>query len=218
MSATVTDWHAVWERKGKASVGTYDLATLIALDGFDTGAGAMGAGQFRQVAQLVERTLGVGPGTRLLEVGCGAGALLRCLRETGAQLLGVDYSARLVEHARAAVPEATIEVAEAAELPFTADAIVCHSVFQYFPDLDYAARALESFRRAAPVALILDVPDVATREQAQAARAALGSKPGVHLYYPRSFFAGATTFDSEVEGYGNAPFRFNALVRFGEPS
>jgi SAM-dependent methyltransferase len=213
MTAVAVEWQAVWERKGATVVDSYDLDTLIALDGFDGGAGAMTAEQFREVARLAAQLLDLGPGMRLLEVGCGAGALLHCLRETGAELRGVDYSPGLVEHARAAVPEAVIAVADAAELPFAADAIVCHSVFQYFVDLDYAARVLDGFRRAAPVALVLDVPDLARRDQAEAARAAQGSEPGTHLYYPRSFFGGGLVFDSEITGYGNAPYRFHALLR-----
>jgi len=217
MSVATIDWREVWERKGRAAVSSYELRTLIALDGFDGGAGTMTPAQFRRVARLVARTLGLGTGMRVLEVGCGAGALLSCLRETGAELLGIDYSPTLVDLARQAVPDATIEIAEADALPFTTDAVVCHSVFQYFPSYSYARRVLDGFARAAPVALILDVPDLATRAEAEAARAAAGSKPGSHLYYPRSFFTGGSVWTSSVEGYLNAPFRFNALMNFREP-
>jgi trans-aconitate methyltransferase len=151
---------------------------------------------------------------RLLEVGCGAGAVLWCLRSSGAELYGVDYSAPLIEHARLAVPEARFAVAEAANLPFEADAVLCHSVFQYFPDLDYARRVLNELRRIAPVALVMDVPDLATRDEAERTRVEAGSKSGEHLYYDRAFFDGAHVWTSDVPGYGNARFRFNALFRF----
>ena len=91
---------------------------------------------------------------------------------------------------------------------------VCHSVFQYFPDYEYARRVLEEFRRVAPVAFILDVPDLATKAESERVRAALGSKPSEHLYYPQSFFDGASIGRSELDGYGNAPFRFNVLHHF----
>jgi SAM-dependent methyltransferase len=211
MTTFVTDWHEVWERKGETPVEEYDLETLIALDGFDSGLGAMTPDQFRALAGLVQRTLGLRAGSRVLDVGCGAGALLWCLRETGAELYGIDYSPTLVAHARAALPEARIEVGEATDLPFQVDAIVCHSVFHYFPDYEYARRVVRAFRRAAPVSLILDVPDLATRTEAEVARIAGGARPGRHLYYPRPFFKG-TVWGSRVHGYGNAPYRFNALL------
>lgn len=211
MSST---WHEIWERKGGAAVDGYDLETLIALDGYDGGAAQLGSEQFRAIPDYAAKKLDLRPGQLLLEVGCGAGALLWCLRDSGLRLFGVDFSAALISHARAAIPEATFAVAEACDLPFEADAIVCAGVFHYFPDYDYAHRVLDGFRRAAPVALIMDVPDLATREEAERERRALGSKPGVHLYYPRSFFSGAEVETCAVEGYGNAPFRFNAMFDF----
>ncbi len=208
------DWHEIWEQKGAAELSRYYHETLIALDGFDGGAGRLSTTQFREIASLVVRELGLRPGVRLLDVGCGSGALLWCLRDLGLSLLGVDYSATLIEHARAAIPEATFAIAEATHLPFRADAIVCHSVFQYFPDYDYAKRVLVEFRRVASVALIIDIPDLATREAAEKTRRSLGSKQGTHLYYSRSFFGDAKVRTNDLPGYGNAPFRFNVLLNF----
>jgi SAM-dependent methyltransferase len=211
MTTFVTDWHDLWEHKGETPVEEYNLETLISLVGLDSELGAMTPDQFRVLAAMVQRTLGLREGSRVLDVGCGAGALLRCLSDTGAELYGIDYSPTLVEHARAALPEARIEVAEATDIPFKVDAIVCHRVFQYFPDYEYARRVLRAFRPAAPVALILDVPDLATRTESEIARIAGGAMSGKHLYYPRPFFKG-TVWGSRVHGYGYAPYRFNALL------
>src|SRR5690242_17859757 len=208
------DWHEIWERKGEPDVAAYSLETLMALDGWDQGAASISEEQFLHIADLVTRELALTPGTRVLEVGCGAGALLWCLRDQGLKLAGIDYSEPLIRHARAAIPEGTFEVAEATRLPFTGDVVVCNSVFQYFPDYDYARRVLDEFQRVSRVALVLDVPDIALREEAQRARAAAGAKPGEHLYYERSFFAGAKVWTNDVPGYVNAPFRFNALLDF----
>jgi ubiquinone/menaquinone biosynthesis C-methylase UbiE len=62
----------------------------------------------------------------------------------------VDASPSLLQVAREALPEADLRVAQAAELPFddgAFDAAVCHSVFHYFPDHNYAARALGELDR-----------------------------------------------------------------------
>jgi SAM-dependent methyltransferase len=208
------DWLEIWERKGAVEVDHYNLQTLLTLDGYDVGTGKLTADAFSAIPELAARELDLRPGMRLLDVGCGAGALLWCLRDRGFTLSGVDYSAPLIRHAREAIPEAMFEVAEAVSLPFEADAIVCCGVFLYFPDLHYARRALDEFKRKAPVALVLDVPDLATREDAQRARAAAGSKPGEHLYYPRSFFEGCKVWTNDVPGYGNGPYRFNVLLDF----
>lgn len=205
-------WQEIWDRKAEREIDEYSLDVLLELDGYDGGAGKITATGFSSVVDVVVGELALRPGMRILDVGCGAGALLWCLRERGLELVGVDSSAPLIEHARAAIPEATLSVSEAVDLPFEADALVCCGVFHYFPDHDYARRAVEGFRRAAPVALIMDVPDLATREEAEAARRAAGSKPGRHLYYSRDFFGDARTWGSEVRGYGNAPYRFHALV------
>lgn len=204
-------WKDVWERKGAAVVERYDLGTLLALDGFDAGAGKLRADHMLSIAALVTRELDLRPGMRLLEVGCGAGALLSCLRCVGAELFGVDYASSQIEHARRAVPEAKFAVSEARALPFEVDVVVCHSVFHYFPDLDYARDVLAELRRVAPTSLILDVPDAALKDVAESARHAGGSKPGDHLYYPRSFFEGRV-WSNELPDYGNAPYRFHAKL------
>lgn len=208
-------WHEVWERKGAAEEyeRRYEPQSLIELDGFDVGLGELDEEAFRRIAVTARRELELRPGMRLLEVGCGAGALMWHLRDLDLELFGVDYSSTLIEHARRAIPEATFAVADAADPPFEADAVLCHGVFHYFPDYAYAERVLEAFRRAAPVALVMDVPDIETREQSEAARRDGGSKPSTHLYYPRAFFGDARTWANDLSGYGNAPFRFNALLK-----
>lgn len=208
------DWHDVWDRKGTAGVRSYSLETLLEIDGWDSGLGRLTPDQYRRMAAVVVEELDLQSGMRLLDVGCGAGALLWCLRDRGFELFGVDYSEPMLQHARAAIPEATLAVSDAAQLPFEADAIVSLSVFPYFPDLDYARKVLDAFRRAGQVALILDVPDLSTRDEAERARAAAGMKPGNHLYYPRSFFGDGRVWTNDLEGYGNGPFRFNVFLDF----
>jgi 2-polyprenyl-3-methyl-5-hydroxy-6-metoxy-1,4-benzoquinol methylase len=45
-----------------------------------------------------------GPGTRVLDLGCGNGALTGRIRETGAEVVGVDFTESGLDRARAAVP------------------------------------------------------------------------------------------------------------------
>jgi ubiquinone/menaquinone biosynthesis C-methylase UbiE len=222
-------WKSVWERKGAAAAGRsmYTIEELFAADGFDTATGKTSEAGRERMGALVAEKLGAAPGRRILEVGCGAGAVLALLAGTGAKLAGADYSAPHIEIARRALPEAELHVAEAAVLPFAGaafDGIFSHGVFLYFQDLDYARRVLDEMLRVAkPLArlLIVDVPDAATREECIAARRAAGaSLTPAHLYYPRSFFEGfaarrglrANIFEQDIPDYGNAAFRYNVLL------
>ncbi len=164
---------------------------------------------------------------RVLEVGCGAGAVLSLLVNSGAALTGVDYSEPHIAIARKVLPDVDLRVGEAAVLPFDAaafDAVFFYGVFLYFPDLTYAAQAIEEMLRVArPGAplLIMDIPDEATREACETARREAGAsmKPP-HCYYPRAFFEcfaaehgrSCRVSDQQVPGYGNSRFRFNALL------
>ena len=69
------------------------------------------------VAVLLEALAPVA-GRRLLDVGCGSGALARALLGAGARVTGIDPSAEAVAAARAAAPGAVFEIADAADLPF----------------------------------------------------------------------------------------------------
>ncbi|MGF0117112.1 class I SAM-dependent methyltransferase [Promicromonospora sp. Marseille-Q5078] len=61
---------------------------------------------------------GVGPGTRVLDVGCGTGELLARLERAGAVVVGVDPAPEMVAHAREHHPGATVRDGDAEHLPF----------------------------------------------------------------------------------------------------
>ena len=94
----------------------------------------------------------VRPGHRVLDVGCGTGALLAALaaRVPGVALAGADPSEGMLAVARAklaAFPRRTLVRAEAAALPFpdgAFDRVVSTSVLHYLSD---PARALREARR-----------------------------------------------------------------------
>ncbi|HLT70887.1 MAG TPA: methyltransferase domain-containing protein [Acidimicrobiales bacterium] len=78
-------------------------------------------GTANEVAFLVEE-LGLAPGMRVLDVGCGPGRHAHALAERGIEVVGVDISRRFVElAARDAPPGATFLRADARDLPFEAE-------------------------------------------------------------------------------------------------
>jgi SAM-dependent methyltransferase len=84
-------------------------------------------GTTQEVDHLVA-ALGLAPGERILDVGCGPGRHAHELARRGIVVHGVDISARFVELARDGAPDgATFERLDARHLPFDAefDAAIC---------------------------------------------------------------------------------------------
>jgi SAM-dependent methyltransferase len=82
-------------------------------------------GTANEVAFLVDQ-LGLGPGSRVLDVGCGPGRHALGMAERGIEVVGVDISSRFVELATAAAADAglagaTFRRVDARELPFSAE-------------------------------------------------------------------------------------------------
>jgi SAM-dependent methyltransferase len=80
--------------------------------------------------------LGVGEGTRLLDIGCGAGRALQLAADRGADVSGLDAAPGLLEIARRRVPGAILIQGELQTLPFADDEFEAVSGFNSF---QYAA-------------------------------------------------------------------------------
>jgi hypothetical protein len=102
-------------------------------------------------------------------------------------------------------------------------------VFIYFDSLAYATQVLDRMTaKARRVVAILDIPDAERQSEALAERQRVAGGTAAyaarydgleHRYYHREWFAEALhaqgladvhVEDQALEGYGNAPFRFNA--------
>ena len=78
--------------------------------------------------------LGIGPGTRVLDAGCGAGLFAGMAAARGAEAIGVDASAPLVSIAGSRFPDACFEVGDVESLRFedsAFDVVTGFNVFQY---------------------------------------------------------------------------------------
>jgi SAM-dependent methyltransferase len=89
--------------------------------------------------------LGIGEGTRMLDIGCGAGLALRLAADRGADVSGLDAAPGLLEYARRRVPGATIVQGELQSLPFPDQAFDAVTAFNSF---QYAADPIEALREA----------------------------------------------------------------------
>lgn len=70
---------------------------------------------------LVIEAAGVGDGCRVLEIGSGPGHIAEALTQVGATVVGIDFSASMIELAKRFYPHITFKEADAAQLPFEAD-------------------------------------------------------------------------------------------------
>jgi len=91
-------------------------------------------GQTRPAFEAALDALDVGPETRLLDVGCGAGLALRLAADRGADVSGLDASEGMLAHARRRVPGAPLVVGEIEDLPYddgSFDVVTGFNSFQY---------------------------------------------------------------------------------------
>ncbi|MBY0248925.1 MAG: methyltransferase domain-containing protein [Nitrospiraceae bacterium] len=224
-------WSEVWSNRSVAA-GAISLEELIRLDGFDHGAGKVDTRAWTRYCDELAKRLGIAPADTIFEVGCGAGALLQVFHAAGHRLGGVDLSPALLAVAAHVMPDMAFTLGEASTFAAPPhDFVIANSVFSYFPDLEYAERVLERMLATARKGVaVLDVPDLARRDTAEAYRRAV-LPPGeyesrysglAHLYYTRDWFRSIIGMVPRgwrlriehqwLEGYGNAPFRFNVLA------
>ncbi|GAC1429455.1 MAG: class I SAM-dependent methyltransferase [Ktedonobacteraceae bacterium] len=97
--------------------------------------------------EVVFERLNVDRGTRLLDVGCGAGMAAQLAAQRGVQVAGIDASAASIEIARERVPDGDFRVGEMEELPYadhSCDVVTGFNSFQYAA---HPVNALQQARR-----------------------------------------------------------------------
>ena len=85
------------------------------------------------------------PGERILDVGCGDGALTERVVAAGATVVGIDASAEMIDAARARGLDARLVDARALPFQDEFDAALSNAVLHWITDLD---QVLEGVRRA----------------------------------------------------------------------
>jgi len=85
-------------------------------------------------------------GSRVVDAGCGHGAIVRMLKTRGLDAVGFDASRWIVEQAQASMPDGaqTFAVGDVADVPFAGDfdLIVCLEVLEHLDDPVTALAAL----------------------------------------------------------------------------
>jgi SAM-dependent methyltransferase len=102
------------------------------------------------------RHVGLQPGERVLDIGCGVGAFLRLVVDRGGEPFGIDASEALIELARKRLPSADLRVADMEHLPYddsTFDLVTGFNSFFFANDMVAALR--EAGRVAKPGAPVV---------------------------------------------------------------
>jgi ubiquinone/menaquinone biosynthesis C-methylase UbiE len=114
-----------------------------------SGAWSMNEEQQLPTYEAALRHVGLAPGDRVLDVGCGTGVFLRLCADRGAVVAGLDAAGGMVEAARARVPEADLRVGDVQSLPYDDDAFDLVTGFASFFYADDVVAALREAGRVA---------------------------------------------------------------------
>jgi SAM-dependent methyltransferase len=104
-----------------------------------------------RVGEELLDAVGAGPGTRLIDVGCGPGTITAAAAARGARAVGVDLAAGMLALGRARHPHLELLEGDAEALPFpdgTFDALVGGFVLNHLPAVE--AAVAEAARVLAP--------------------------------------------------------------------
>jgi SAM-dependent methyltransferase len=87
------------------------------------------------------------PSGLLLDIGCGEGRFPRDLKRRGYDVIGIDASPKLIDHARAADPAGDYQVADAALLPLPDQTVALVTALLSLHDMDDLGGAVREVAR-----------------------------------------------------------------------
>lgn len=137
-----------WVDKEYLKKENFDLYDLIKLNGHISATGAYDVKMWNELISEIKKYACLNSDSKILEVGCGAGALLWCLKEFN--IYGIDRSEKLLDIAKKAMKNGEFHLTEAHALPFEDsyfDVILSHSCFHFFPDKKYMSDVIIEIER-----------------------------------------------------------------------
>ena len=120
----------------------------------------MTAGMHHRWRERAVDLAGVGPADRALDVATGTGDLAVALRRRGADVVGLDFSERMLELAREKAPDVAFEQGNALALPYgdgEFDAVTVGFGARNFSDLPAGLREMARVTRAGGRVVVLEI-------------------------------------------------------------
>lgn len=114
------------------------------------------------VYELVLDRANIGPDTRLLDCGCGAGRFARMATDCGANVAGIDAAKQLIEIAAERTPEGDFRVGDIEDLPWVDGSFDWVTGFNAFQFADDKERALVEAGRVSKGGVAVVVPSRAS--------------------------------------------------------
>jgi SAM-dependent methyltransferase len=130
----------------------------------------------KELRNYLFRQSGMETARRVLEVGCGTGAILSDLN-TPAAVLGIDLEPACLREARLHAPQAILACGDALSLPFATDVfdiVLCHFLLLWVQDPLQALQEMKRVTRSGGNILALAEPDYNSRVDKPDALAPLG--------------------------------------------
>jgi len=213
-------WFKIWNKEERIIKYTFEF--LLKLDGFDTKTSTFDPdfwlNRFSKFMDIIEGKMG--KINSVYEVGCGAGAFLFYLKyfKHIEKVGGLDFSSKLLQIARCFL-DTDLEVKEAINLDVkpTYDLVLSHSVFFYFPNIEYAEKVLiKMLQKANKGVAILDINDNERKNLYFKYRKNYDSP---HIFFERKWFIElgkqlnkkVYIFDLPDSKYLNSLYRFNVI-------
>ncbi|MHC5118452.1 MAG: class I SAM-dependent methyltransferase, partial [Planctomycetota bacterium] len=113
--------------------------------------GISNRGNLQANLSFLKQTDLINANKKVLELGCGTGALAHFLHTTGTAVIGSDIAKTAIDHARKCYPETEFRTHSAEELPYedgSFDIVMSFDVLEHLPNVDQHLREVRRVVKA----------------------------------------------------------------------
>lgn len=231
------NWFKIWSKIPKKNETEDLLSFLIKANGFDSPFGFYSSKDWINMTNDLIKRLNIANETNVFEIGCGSGALLYSLNVlSNCKVSGLDFSQPLVKIAKKYLPSSEIYQSEAinfSEKSDSYDVVLSHSVFQYFPNLQYAYTVIRNsymMLKKGGALCIMDINDASKYDLYHSERATFYKNPKEyyekyknlkHLFFDKNIlknqleksgFENIIFFKNTSRNYINSKYRYNLIA------